>query len=98
MKVRFFRLSAPNKFGYKPLYYKPEQEELEERIKRAEGNTEYTKTADGKVVRTQFQFRRSVQADSKQSTKRLLFIITGLVILSYWLLKGFWAEIINFVL
>jgi hypothetical protein len=87
-------------FGYKPLFYDADQEELEARIKARE-NREVTSTESMKHrMRSEFGRQRRSQVMeqknySKRSSLRLLLIIIALSVLSYIVLERWLPDLIH---
>ncbi len=89
--IRLFRLPRHKQFEYKPLYYNPEKEKIEERRKRLaqeigaseEPETGYTSAIRRGSMRS--HFHTNVKA-RKQSNLRLVLIILFLFFVAYLLL------------
>ncbi len=93
MIFKFTKVPKPRSFDYKPRFYDPEKEELENRFSRAErirrGGVEGAKT------RLKGSFRRNFSAESagrreqmRRSNYRLFMIIAVLLLLTYFLLNS----------
>ena len=97
MRLRFFRLSKPSRYDYKPIYYQPEKEELEERVRRAEHEAELAKMSGDlrTYVTANKRMRYQQKRAEKSSNIRLVVIFIVLVAISFYLLDDFWAIIIN---
>lgn len=91
---------TPKEFGYKPLFYDAEQEELEQRIKARE-NREITSTEAMKFrMRQEFSRQRRNQTvqqrkHSKHSSLRLLVLIIALSVISYVVLDRFLPDLMK---
>lgn len=90
----------PREFGYKPLFYDADQEELEERIKARENRAVTSTEAMKHRMRREFgRQRRSQVAQqrsySKRSSLRLLLIIIALSALSYIVLERWLPDLIQ---
>jgi len=89
---RFFRLSKPRQFEHIPIYYDPEKEEREERVRRIKQELgmeveEEKKTSS--ISRGSFrQYKTRHRTDKKASSdsnRRLLIIFAVLAFLAYLL-------------
>lgn len=91
MKFRFIKLSQNKSFDYKPMYYNPQKEELQQRIDRAKreaGSTDQPYTPN---IKGQFKpvFNREMRTSERKSNIRLVIIIAVLMGVAYWLLSDF---------
>jgi cytochrome c-type biogenesis protein CcmH/NrfG len=87
----FFKKLRHQRFEYIPRYWDPEKEELESRVKAAQGlgdnDPEAVKRRISNNLRRNYKSRsKSAHASSKKSTIMLLVIIGALVVLSYYFL------------
>lgn len=95
----FFRnvRSEPRRFQFRSPYYRPEEEQIEERKKRLDAEIARERGEDVQAVpeRIRFSSRRMKRSDANLwATFRTIVI---LVILIYLLYKGLqWAETTNF--
>lgn len=103
--MAFFKLSKlpkPQGYEYRPRYWNPQKEALEERLKQIEeskeGDTEAVK------MRIASNFRRGGYAQrggmyksrqNRQSNRTLLLVVAVLVLLSYWLLSVYLPELVK---
>jgi len=98
--IRFSKLPRHQQYQYKPRFWNPEKEDLEERLKQAEelkkGN------ADSVKARLSGSFRRGYQKAEdarfrqrqvKRSNLVLLGVITLLVLFSYLFISVYLPEI-----
>jgi len=72
MIVSFFKTPKHQRFNYTPRYYNPEEEERQERIRRARGEV---LTGDTSVKRIQFKRQMGYQAAVKKSNLNVIFLI-----------------------
>ena len=85
---RFFKVTTPKRFQYNPLYWDPEQEEREERVKRIkqEMGIDVPRNANRTTI-TRGSFRQNNQKvkskASRDSNRRLLIIVVVLLFLAY---------------
>lgn len=87
--AKFFKLPQYNVFEYKPLYYNPDKEALEEqieRVKRDMGVNDKTKEYRP-IIRGHFQrrYNRSKSKAVRRSNIRLLVLVLFLMFISYLL-------------
>ncbi len=88
----FFRKVKHQRFNYKPRFWNPEKEDLENRVKAAKGTQDdhspnAVKSRISNNLRRGFKSKhRSSRTSSRRSTFMLLFIIVALVVLSYYFL------------
>lgn len=92
MKFSSFKPPKHRTFGYIPRHYDPEKEELAKRVKRYEAGS-----SDKEIVKERIAdgFRQSYVGDSdyrktlvRKSNYRLIFIILGLLTMSYLLVSS----------
>ena len=87
---RFFKVNEPNRFNYKPLYWDPEKEAREERVRRikAELGQEISLSRSSSTI-TRGAFRQYSRVKSRkagrESNLRLLAIAAALMLLAYLL-------------
>lgn len=99
--LRFFRVPKHQQYDYKPRYWDPKKEELEERLKQIEersGN-------DPQAIKARLAgggFRRGYQSDGSyrkrqvlRSNAILMGIVVVLIIFSYLFLSVYLPQIIN---
>lgn len=72
MIVSFFKTPKHQRFNYTPRYYNPEEEERQERIRKASGEA---LTGDTSVKRIQFKRQMGYQAAVKKSNLNIIFLI-----------------------
>jgi Flp pilus assembly protein TadB len=72
MIVSFFKTPKHQRFNYTPRYYNPEEEERQERIRKASGEA---LTGDTSVKRIQFKRQMGYQASVKKSNLNVIFLI-----------------------
>lgn len=72
MIVSFFKTPKHQRFNYVPRYYNPEEEERQERIRKARGEA---LTGDTSVKRIQFKRQMGYQAAVKKSNLNVIFLI-----------------------
>ncbi|MFT5168931.1 MAG: cytochrome c-type biogenesis protein CcmH/NrfG [Saprospiraceae bacterium] len=87
----FFKKLRYQRFEYKPRYWDPEKEELEGRVKVAQGtgdnDPEAVKRRIANNLRRNYKSRsNAARTSSKKSTIMLFVIIGALVVLSYYFL------------
>ena len=98
--LRFFKVPRHQQYEYKPRYWDPRKEELEERLKRIEdlkgSDTEATK------ARISSGLRRGYRGDTRERKRQvmrsnmiLLGIVIVLLILSYMFIVVYLPEIVN---
>ena len=98
--LRFFRMPKHQQYEYKPRYWDPKKEELQERLKRAEdrkGNS-----AEAVKSRIAGGFKRGYASDMRLRKKQvmrsnaiLLGIIVALVLLSILFLTVYLPKIVE---
>ncbi len=100
--IRFNKLPKHQRYEYRPRYWNPEKEELEDRIRAAEERKGGGK--DAMKARISSGLRRGYQKDKraqKQQVLRsniiLLAVIAFLAILSYLFLTIYLPKIVNAV-
>lgn len=85
---RFFKLKEPNRFNYRPLYWDPEKEAREDRIRRikAELGQEVSFSKSSSTI-TRGSFRQYSSGKNRkagrESNLRLVIIATVLFLLAY---------------
>lgn len=90
MLPKFFRTYKHKQFNYMPLYYNQQKEELEERIKRIEGELKGETTGEYKpgIIKGSFRHLHSMRKKTNRaSTFRLMLIIIILLALVYYLFR-----------
>lgn len=98
--LRFFKLPKHQQYDYKPRFWDPKKEELEERLKRIneiqEGGT------SGAKARISGGFRRGYSMDSKSRSRQvmrsnlmLIGIVVALVVLSYVMISVYLPQIVD---
>jgi hypothetical protein len=104
--LRFFKLPRNQKFDYKPRYWNPEKEALEERLsKYKEGNKGDTQAVKTRLARgfkqnkgagIGYKVSREIRAkEARRSNKILMFTIIALVFIAYLLFEVYLEEIIK---
>lgn len=98
--LRFFRVPKHQQYDYKPRYWDPKKEELEDRLKRIEqmqGND-----AASIKARLSGGFRRGFEASGQTRQKQvfrsnliLIGIVVVLILFSYMFLSVYLPEIVN---
>lgn len=86
MLPKFFRSYKHKQFNYMPLYYNQQKEELEERVKRIEGEIQGKPSGDYKpgIIKGSFRHLHSMRKRSnKVSSIRLILILLILIALLY---------------
>ena len=90
----------PKEFGYKPLFYDAEQEELEKRIRSREDRG--ISSAESMKFRMRQEFGRQRRSQvvtqrnySKRSSIRLLLIIIALSAISYVVLENWLPDLMQ---
>jgi len=92
---RFFKVPKHRQFDYKPQFYDPDKEELEERLRRAKpidgSDTDAVKARISGSFRRggiygNDKYRSLASQQKKVSNIRLLVIIGGLILMVYLLL------------
>ncbi|RPI44666.1 MAG: hypothetical protein EHM46_02590 [Bacteroidetes bacterium] len=87
----FFKLQKPKRFNYSPLYWDPEKEEREERIRRISQEMGIDLPSNpGRTTITRGSFRQASKKTRVRATRssniRLLVILAILFLLAYLLL------------
>jgi hypothetical protein len=86
---RFFKLHKPKQFEYNPIYWDPEKEEREERIRRIKQemgvDEEGSSMQRSSIRRGSFrQYKRNAKVRASRSSNiRLIIILAVLFLLSY---------------
>lgn len=101
--LRFTRLPKHQKYEYKPRYWDPRKEQLEERLKRSEASQK-DEVESVKARLSSHGFRRGFSVDGhdrKQQAMRsnlvLLGVIAILILLSYLFLTAYLPRIVDAV-
>ena len=87
---RFFKVKEPNRFNYRPLYWDPEKEDREDRIRRikAELGQEVRFNRNASTIK-RGSFRQTTRGTNRkagrESNVRLIVIAAILMLLSYLL-------------
>jgi hypothetical protein len=85
---RFFKTKQPNRFNYMPLYWDPDKEQREERVRRikAELGQEVNFSKKSTAI-TRGSFRqytaKSQRRAGKESNLRLVLIVAVLLLIAY---------------
>lgn len=87
----FFKKQKYQRFEYKPRYWDPNKEDLESRVKAAQGEPDndpesMKRRISNNLRRSYKATNRSAHTSSKRSTIMLILIIGALVALSYYIL------------
>lgn len=97
-----FKLPKYNKFEYKPRYWNPKKEELENRLKLAEGMN--GNDTDAIKARIQYNLRRNkkvnkslLQRQRMRSNLMLIAIVAILIVLTYMILVVYLPQIEKFL-
>ena len=101
-KRRMFKVPQHQKFDYKPMYYDPQKEELEERIK---GLKELQKDdIEGAKARISSGMRSSYLADQQYRKRQvlrsnlvLIGVVIMLIVLGYLLLNVYLPDLEKFI-
>ena len=102
--LRFFKVPKHQQYEYKPRYWDPRKEELEDRLKRIDK----IKGRDAEAVKARLSggFRRGFEATGVKRSRRgqvmrsnliLVGIIVILLLLSYLLLTVYLPEVVDFI-
>lgn len=98
--LRFFNLPKHQQYDYKPRFWDPKKEELEERLNRL--NKIQEGGAAGARARISGGFRRGYSLDSKVRSRQvrrsnliLIGIVVALVVLSYLMLSVYLPQIVE---
>jgi len=86
MGLVFFKINKHKRFNYKPLYYDPKKEEIEELKKRAATKDEANLEEMRGKIRSRWQQHRTTNAN-KYSFLRIAFVLFILFVIVYFLLK-----------
>ena len=99
--LRFFRVPKHQQYDYKPRYWDPKREELDERLKQIEERA----GSDPQAIKARLSgggFRRGYQADGRYRQRHvlrsniiLLSIVVVLIIFSYLFLSVYLPRIVN---
>jgi hypothetical protein len=92
-RTRFVKVIEPNRFEFKPRYYDPVKDELEQRvseIKRENGLDETVSDEENRALQMRAKFQQKVgETRSTHTTMsgsfRILLILSLILILSYFL-------------
>ncbi len=103
MKFGFFKAPKPQRFDYKPRYYDPRKEQLEERVKRIQAMKE--DNPEAAKARIQAGLRRGWSSDNASIRKKamfrsnmiLLFVVGALIVLTYGFLTIYLPQIVKMV-
>jgi hypothetical protein len=97
----FFKTARHQKFEYKPRYWNPEKEAVEERVrlaKREDNDPNAMKSRISQGLRRNYKFSsRNKSGISKKSTLRLFVIIGILLLFSYYFLVVYLPRIEGFL-
>lgn len=99
MRITFFKIPQHRKFQYDPIYYNPEKEEREERVRRIkqEMGVEVEEQSDERAYKERIRggMRRRIKShfevgrsERKKSNIRLIIILVLLMIIFYYLLNA----------
>jgi hypothetical protein len=98
--LRFLKLPEHQQYDYKPRFWDPQKEELEERLKRID-EIQDGGTA-GARARISGGFRRGYNMDSKvrsrqvmRSNLMLIGVVVALVVLSYLMISVYLPQIVE---
>lgn len=87
MRLIFFKLHKHKKFNYKPIFYDPQKEEFEERVKKIKAElglldkeTPYTPKLTHGSLR---KYSKVLRHENKKSLIRIFIIILILLLLIY---------------
>jgi hypothetical protein len=86
---RLFKLPEHKKFTYRPLFYDPEKEEREERMRELKAEQGIGPEGDFKsrIQRGSMRnYYRKEKAAARQSNIRLILIVVFLLVMTYFLL------------
>jgi predicted nucleic acid-binding Zn ribbon protein len=88
LKFSFLKTQKPKQFEYKPRYYDPEKEALEQRRKEMGLSDQQTRSEQLRA-RMQYEWGRRRDRQKRQRNNTItLFVFIGLVILMLmWILK-----------
>ncbi len=103
--MRFFKTPKNQKFDYKPRYWDPKKEALEERLSKYDeakkGDTNAVKNRlkkgfKGKGSSMDFRQTRAIRnKELKRSNRVLLMVVIGLIIIAYILFEVYLTEIVD---
>ena len=103
--MKFFKTPKNQKFDYKPRYWDPKKEALEERMGKYKGENKGDAEAvkarlkrgiKGKTGGIDFRETRAIRAKAlKRSNKVLLITVVVLALLSYILFEIYLTEIVD---
>ncbi|MEM6321281.1 MAG: hypothetical protein AAF960_26725 [Bacteroidota bacterium] len=105
--MRFFKVPKNQKFDYKPRFWDPKKEALEERLsKYKEENKGDTKAVKSRIAKgfqrgksggsIGFKESRAIRTkELKRSNRVLLITVVVLVLLAYLLFEVYLTEIVN---
>lgn len=86
---RFFKTREPNRFNYKPLYWDPDKEKREERVRRIKAElgqeVELGKRPSSTITRGSFRqySSRSNRKAGRESNLRIILIVALLLLIAY---------------
>jgi cytoskeletal protein RodZ len=88
MKFLLFKTEKPKQFEYKPRYYDPEKEALEQRKKRM-GLSADQDHKEQLRIQMQYEWNRREKHRKRQrnSTIRLLVFVALVILLTYWIVR-----------
>lgn len=105
--MKFFKTPKNQKFDYKPRYWDPKKEALEERLGKYKaenkGDTEAVKNRLRKGIRgkgASIDFRKTREIRTKElrrSNRILLITVVVLAVLAYVLFEVYLTEIVNMI-
>lgn len=90
MLPKFFRTYKHKQFSYMPLYYNRQKEEIEERVKRIEGELKGERTGEYQpgMIRGSFRHLQSLRKNTNRvSSFRLIIIIMVLLAIVYYIFR-----------
>ena len=101
-KGRIFRVPKHQQFKYKPMYYDPQKEELQDRIdslkELQKGGIEGTKARITSGIRSgHLQDQAYRQEQIKRSNIKLVMIVVMLLVLGYMLLNVYLPGLLEFI-
>ncbi|MCF8225294.1 MAG: hypothetical protein K9J30_05405 [Bacteroidales bacterium] len=87
---RFFKLTEPNRFNYQPLYWDPDKEDREERVRRIKAElgqeVEFNKKSSA-ITRGSFrQYSGKTRRKAGRESNLRLFVIAAVLMLLAYLL------------
>lgn len=97
MRISFFRLSGYKSFEYKPRYFDPAKEDLDERVERVKremgtSDKPYTPNIKGRFKPV---FNREMTYANRKSNQRLIIIFVILLGASYWIFGDIFRAMIG---